>query len=75
MTAAELPGSVQTCTKRPGNGPRARQLLVLTPGLSVPRPGRATLMLIDVWFISRRHGAGVRRAWRLSRGGFMNEVA
>ena len=45
LTAAELPGSVQTCTKRPGNGPRVRQLLDLTRNLSVPRPGRATLML------------------------------
>ena len=32
--AAGVAYSVQTCTKRPGNGPRVRQLLDLTPNLS-----------------------------------------
>ena len=53
-TAAGVGYSVQTCTKRPGNGPRVRQLLDLTRNLSVPRPGRATLMLIDVRFVVSR---------------------
>jgi hypothetical protein len=55
LPAAELRRSVQTCEKTATKRLCARRLLHLTPGLSVPRSDRATLMLIDPGFVVSRH--------------------
>ena len=51
LTAAGPRHSVQICKKPDRKRPSARQLLDLTPSLSVPRQERVELVLIDARFV------------------------